>query len=210
MPELVFLGAQVGSRMTASTRAAGNALDHANSGALQLVNFVGIIREQSNRTNAKRFQRLGGKFVVTSVVGEAEAAVGFHGIETGILQFVCLQLVNQSDSAALLRQVQQYTGRLFGDLTQREFQLRAAVAALRGKNVPGKALRMDANQRRFAAIRGSALRSVQLAVLNRDGFFSRFASFDAKNSKSAKAGGQLRLRDHASFARLPGFFMRLH
>jgi hypothetical protein len=69
---------------------------------------------------------------------------------------------------------------------------------------------MDANQRRFAAIRGSALRSVQLAVLNRDGFFSRFASFDAKNSKSAKAGGQLRLRDHASFARLPGFFMRLH
>jgi hypothetical protein len=69
---------------------------------------------------------------------------------------------------------------------------------------------MDANQRRFAAIHGSALRPFQRAMLNRDGFFSRFASFDAENSKSAKAGGQLRLRDHASFAPLPGFFMRLH
>src|SRR5580704_6071472 len=100
MPELILLGAQVGSRVTAGTRAAGNALDHANSGALQLVNLVRIVGEQPNRANAKRLQRLGGKLVVASVVGEAEPAVGFHCIETGILKLVCLQLVNQSDSAA--------------------------------------------------------------------------------------------------------------
>ena len=69
---------------------------------------------------------------------------------------------------------------------------------------------MDAHQRCFAAVRGASRAAVQHAVLNGDGFFPWFASFNAENSEVAEPRGQLRFCDHASFAGVPGFFSSLH
>ncbi len=130
MSEFVFLGAQVRSRMAAGARPAGNAFNDANTRALQLIHFIGIIGEEANGADAERLERFGGELVVAGVIGKTEAAIGFHGVEARILELVCLEFVDQADSAAFLRQIKQYAGRLLGDLAQRKFQLGAAIATL--------------------------------------------------------------------------------
>src|ERR1700693_2836928 len=106
MSEFVFLGAQVGGRMAAGARTAGDSLDDANAGALQLFNFIGIIGKQPDRSNAKRFERFGSEFIVASIVGKTEMTIGLDSIQTGILKFVRFQFINEPNSAAFLRQVQ--------------------------------------------------------------------------------------------------------
>ena len=88
---------------------AGNSLYDANARSLELRHFVGIIRQQADIAQAERLQSLGREFVVARIIRKSEAAICFHGIETSVLQFVGLQLIDQSDSAALLRQVEQYS-----------------------------------------------------------------------------------------------------
>ena len=131
--------------MAAGARTAGDSLDDANAGALQLLNFIGIIGKQPDRSNAKRFERFGSEFIVASIVGKTEMTIGLDSIQTGILKFVRFQFINEPNSAAFLRQVQKHAGRLLGDFAQRKFQLRPAIAALGRKNIAGKALGMDAN-----------------------------------------------------------------
>ena len=130
MAELIFLGAQIRSGMAAGARPAGYAFNDANACALRLLHLIGIIGEQANGADAQRFERFGGKLVIAGIGREAEAAIGLYRVEAGILQFVCLQFIDQPDAAAFLRQVQQYASGFLGDLAQGQFQLCAAIATL--------------------------------------------------------------------------------
>ena len=110
--ELVFFRSQVGAGMLAGARPAGNALDDANAGSLELRHFVGIIREQADIAQAERLQSFGGKFVVARVIRKSQPAIRFHGVEPGVLQFVGFQLIDQANAAPFLRQIQQHAGGL--------------------------------------------------------------------------------------------------
>src|ERR1700683_316799 len=104
MAEFVFFGAQVSSGMFAGAWAARNALDHPNTCAFELRDFVGIVGEQAHVANAEGLQSLGGKFVVARVVGKTEPAIGFDRVQSGVLQLVSSQFVDQANPAAFLRQ----------------------------------------------------------------------------------------------------------
>lgn len=75
----VFLGMRVGRDLTR------NALDDDDSGALESGNFVGIVREQTYRTNAEGLQHLGREGEFSMVGFKSQAFVGFDGIEPDIL-----------------------------------------------------------------------------------------------------------------------------
>src|SRR5271156_3741986 len=158
---------------------AGNSLNHADSGALELLDFVGIIGEQPHLADTQSLQRLRGKIVVARIGSEPELAIRFHRVEPIVLQLVGSQLVDQPDTTALLRQVEHDAGPRFGDLAERKFELRTAVAALRREDIPCQALRMNSNDRRGPVS--------QPSVLDCYGFFALAASLDSGNSEPPEA-----------------------
>src|ERR1700747_795708 len=97
--------------MLVGARAAGDSFRDANARSLELRHFVGVIRKQPDSAQAERLQGFGREFVVTRVVCKSKAPVRFHGVEACVLQLVGLQLIDQSDSAPFLWQVEQTTRR---------------------------------------------------------------------------------------------------
>ena len=95
-------------------------------------------------------QHFAGQLVAAQVGLEAERLVGFHGIGALVLEFVGAQLVQQPDAAPFLVLVDEQAAALLGDALERQFQLRAAVAAQAVEDVSGEALGMDAHQGRAA------------------------------------------------------------
>ena len=135
----------------ARARPARHPLDDANPRALELLDLVWIIRKKPHATNAERLQRFRCEFIIARIVRKTEPLVGLHGIEAAVLQLVSLQLVQQANSAALLRQIEDHARRLLRNLAKRKFKLRPAVASLGREDVSRKTLRMDAHKRRFPA-----------------------------------------------------------
>ena len=70
--------------------------------------------------------------------------------------------------------------------------MRAAIAALRGEDIAGKTLGMDADEGRFAAIK--------LSVNQDDGFFAGIRAFYSLDSKVAEARRQLGASDYTGVA----------
>ena len=147
MPEFLFLCPQVFFRVRAGCDFARNTFDNVNTGSLKGFHLVGIVGEQPHARHAERFQYLTGKQEVAMIGLEAEAFVGFHGVKTGVLQFVGLQFCHQTNAAPFLLLIDQDTGAFIRDHGQGEFKLLAAIAAQRVENVTGKALRVDSNER---------------------------------------------------------------
>jgi hypothetical protein len=191
--------AQIRLRVAADFGAAGNAFDDADPGLFELLHFVGIIREQADFVNAEGFERFGGEFVVAGVVFEAELAVGFHSVEATVLKLVGFDLVNQADAPAFLRKIKEHAGRFFGDLIEREFELGAAIAALRSEDVSREALGVDADQRRFARLVAAGF---DLALEDGHRFLFGATAFHCCDLELAEAGGELGVRDDAGFRRL--------
>ena len=181
MAHLVFLRLEVCGGVLRRAWTARNALGDFHAGGFELPDFVGIVREQADGLHAEGFESVGGKFVVARIVGKAELAIGFDGVEAGILKFIGFELVDEADSAAFLREIENNASFGFGDGFQREFELGAAVAALRGEYVTGETLRMDPDER--------GLRAGEIAVANRDGFFAFVRAFDAVDREAAVACG---------------------
>ena len=72
--------------------------------------------------------------------------VRLDGVEPLLLQLVGLQLAEEADPAALLREVEDHALALRLDPAQRELELLAAVTAERVEDVAGQALGMDADE----------------------------------------------------------------
>jgi len=69
---------------------AGDALDDFDAGALQGFYLFGIVGKQADASYAQGFEHLAGECEVALVGLEAQALVGFDGVETGVLQFISL------------------------------------------------------------------------------------------------------------------------
>lgn len=161
---------------------ARNSLDHANAAALKLLDFVGIIGKQPNRVDIESFQRSSCEIVVAGIRSESEAAVGFDSIESFILKLVGFQLVDQADPAALLRQIEHNSVRSFRDFAKRKLELGATVTSLGSKNIAREALRMNPDQRSFAAFQSTVSNGHRLLLWP--------APFDSDDLEAAKACGQ--------------------
>jgi len=194
--------------MFAGPRAAGNPFNDANARSLELCHFVGIVRQQADLTQSECLEGFGSKRVIARVIRKSEAAIRFHGVEPGILQFVGFELIDQTNSAPFLRKVEQHSRWRGCNFSERKLELCAAIAALGREHVTGEALRMQTHERRLSIARSTRLQS---AVLNRDCFFAFLRPLDAKNSKSAESGRQIRFGDNARFSRsFAGLFFVLH
>jgi hypothetical protein len=79
------------------------------------------------------------------------------------------------------------------DFFQREFQLRAAIAALRSENVTCEALGVNAHERnRFLGFKWTT----NFAANQRYGFVLRSRAAKTVDRKASITGRQFRLRDH--------------
>jgi hypothetical protein len=64
------------------------------------------------------------------------------------LKLVGAQLLHQANAAALLMLIEDYPSPLIRDHPHREMKLIATVASQRVEDIPSRALRMNANDRR--------------------------------------------------------------
>jgi len=102
MPELLFLGSEIFFGVRTGSDFAGNAFNDVNSGAFKGLDLFRIVRQQTHTRDPQRFENLGWEREIAVVVLETEMFVGLNRVESGILQFVGLQLGHQSDATAFL------------------------------------------------------------------------------------------------------------
>jgi hypothetical protein len=163
-------------------RTARDAFGDFHAGGFELLHFVWVVGEKADGAHAEGFESVGSEFVLARIVGKAELAIGFDGVESGVLEFVGFELVDEADAAAFLGKIEDDASFGFGDGFQREFELGAAVAAFGSEDIAGEALRVDADERGFCVR--------EIAVADRDGFFAFLDAFDAVDGEAAVAGGE--------------------
>jgi hypothetical protein len=113
--------------------------------------FLRIRREQPNPPHAKITKYRRGHVVVAGVDWQTQPQIRINGVQSRVLQRVCVQLGVQADTAALMpAQVDDGAAAFARDLLHRSVQLLAAVAPPRSEGVAGKALGVDPNQRDMA------------------------------------------------------------
>lgn len=199
--EFFFFGLQICGGALSYYGLAGNALDYPNSGGLESCYFLRIIREEPDLGDTERSENSGRQFELTMIGFEAKFLVRFHGVESLILQLISLKLSNQTYASALLLFIQQNPRAGFSDHLQRQFELLAAIAAKRVKNVSGQTLRMNAHQRRLRMKithyeSDGGLRPARLGIA--------FATLESENAKVPKFRWKIRFRSLES----PGFSCR--
>src|SRR5262249_24073506 len=116
---------------------------HLDAVARELVDLARVVREQPNRSNREARQHVRRHAVVAFVVAEAERDIRIHRVEPLDLQRVRANLVEQTDAAPPLRQIEEDPGAFFRDAMEAELELIATIAAQRSERVPGQALRME-------------------------------------------------------------------
>src|ERR1700730_16322331 len=116
---LCFLGLQVCARSFGDARLAGNSLDYANAGLLELANFFWIVGEQADFLGAKLLENLRRKIIVACVDSEAQFLIAFDCIHAAILQFVGAELVHQADAAPFLWEIEQDSRGCLADFFER-------------------------------------------------------------------------------------------
>ncbi len=105
-----------------------------------------VVREHADRRQPEVGEDLRPDPVLARVGLEAELEVRLDGVEPLLLELVRAQLVEQADAPALLGEVEQDALALCLDPGERALELLAAVAAPRVEDVPGQALRVDADE----------------------------------------------------------------
>ena len=74
---------------------------------------------------------------------EAESLVGFDGVESLVLKFVCLELGDEPNAATLFLLIKQNSCSGVGDNAQSELELLATVTTQRVEHVSREALRVN-------------------------------------------------------------------
>src|SRR5262245_54455292 len=151
MPELVLLGGEVAGVVFVGRDLNRYALfDVQAIAAFEADDFFRIVGKQADLANAEIDEDLGADSVLAQIRREAEALIGFDGVQPlQLLQLIGAQLGQQADAAAFLAHVQDDTLARLGDLEHRLVQLRAAVAQHAGEDVAGQALAVNANKNRL-------------------------------------------------------------
>ena len=102
------------------------------------MDLLWVVGQDADRTEAQVNEDLGANAVVAKIGRETELEVGVDGVVALLLKLVGLQLVEQPDPPALLREVEQNPLPLLFDHSERCGQLVAAVASHRLKQIAGE------------------------------------------------------------------------
>src|ERR1051326_3755930 len=121
-----------------------NALDDLEAEALDGDVLRGIVRHQANLADAQVAEDLRAGAVVADVGCEAELRIRLDRVVTLVLQFVRFELVDQTDAASFLQEIEHDALSFLRDPLERPLELIAAVAAVRMKHVAGEARRVAA------------------------------------------------------------------
>src|SRR4029077_6215098 len=111
-----------------------------DTGRFKRGEFEGVIRHQPNTGNSDMVQRFGTQVVIPVVRLEAQMMVRLHSIVSGVLQFVGEKLIHESDSAPLLKLVDQDAGSTLGNRLKGIVKLVTAIATSGNKHIAGQAL----------------------------------------------------------------------
>ena len=68
-----------------------------NSESAELIDLIGIIRQQTESFTAEIAQYLSADIILPHITGKSQSKIGFKGIHSLILQLVGIQLVYQTD-----------------------------------------------------------------------------------------------------------------
>ena len=123
-----------------------HALDDLEAEAFDGNVFGGIVRHQPDFADAEVAKDLGAGAVVANVGCKPELGIRFDRVVSLLLQLVGLEFVEKSDASAFLQQIEDDAFFLFRDQFQRAFELIAAIAPVRLKNVAGETRRVHAHE----------------------------------------------------------------
>src|SRR5712671_59451 len=165
--ELLLLRAQVGERLRRGQRLAGNARGDLDAGVGQRADLARVVRQQANAPDAERLHDRSGQAEIPKLGHESQREIGAHRIQSAVLQLVGAQLRHETDAAAFAIVVDDEPAVFRRDEAHREVELRGAVAAQRAEHLAGRALRLQAHERRAAA---------ELAVNERERAFNAAGS----------------------------------
>ncbi len=131
-------------------------LDDVQPVAVQAHPLGRVVGQQPHRPDTQVDQNLRADAVVAGVGRQAEFQVRVDGVVAGVLQLIGLQLVHQTDAAALVpAHVEHHAAAFAGHHRHRGVQLRTAVAAPGAEHVTGQAFRVHPDQH-VVAVTGRA------------------------------------------------------
>src|SRR4051812_10469548 len=151
MSELVLFGEEILLSIARGRDFDTNALYYFNTCLLKCGNLSRVIGHEPETRHSQVAQDLDAECVVSQVRFESQVVIRLYRVHASVLKLIGPQLVDQSNAAAFLQLINQYSVAFLRDRLQGEFQLLATITAARLENVSGQALRMDTNQGRIAA-----------------------------------------------------------
>ena len=150
MAHLLLFGQQIEFILLLQLHLDRHTLDDLEIKCSKAVDLLRVVGHQTQFMYAQVLQDLGTNGIVTHIRRESQHNVGFDGIVTFILQGIGSDLVDQSNAAAFLSEVKQYTAAFLFNHAQSGLKLFAAVAFIRSESITGQAFRMNTAENRFA------------------------------------------------------------
>src|SRR5260221_3241627 len=147
-----------------------------------------VVGEQTDLLHPELDQDLRADAVVALVGLEAERLVGLDRVLALVLELIGHQLVDETDAAPLLSQVQQDAPAGLADHLERLVQLVAAVAARGREDVAGQALRVHAHE-------SGLVPDAQVAHHEGDVMLAVDAALEGVDAEGTVAGGEIGLDD---------------
>ena len=165
---------------------AGHPLDD-DSSAFEGRYLVRIIGHQTDGLNPEVAADCGGEPVIAGVYFEAQSLVCFDGIGTFVLQLIGAEFVDDANAPPFFHFVDNEAAANFANRLEGHFQLLPAIATQAVEDIAGKALGVDAQERR----RGF----VELTQGHRYGLFPLLthAPLKSVDAEVAKLGWEIRI-----------------
>ena len=135
-----FLGGEVAFIMRVGFNHQRHALRNTDPGILNLADLVGVIGEQADRLIAELAQHFSGRHEKAVIGFKPELMVGINRIQPAILKGVGLELIDQPDITAFLRQIDQDTAIPLRHLPDCLPQLGSAIAFQAAEDITRDAL----------------------------------------------------------------------
>ena len=107
MSQLVLFGLEVSAVLVGYIGDNLYLIDYLQSEAFETDALLGVVGEKLHLVDAKIEKYLGSDAVLSGIGGEAERDVGLYRVHALVLEVVCLELVVDADSPALLPHVEE-------------------------------------------------------------------------------------------------------
>src|SRR3954449_5578037 len=146
------LGCHVTAVVRVDRRLKRHPADNFDASLCETIELGGIVGEQGYSCATQHSQHARGDAVIAFIIVKSERGIGIEGVETIILQLICPHLVCETNSAALLRQIENDAASELLEACKSKPKLVAAVAAPRSEHVACQAGGMQPYRNRIGEI----------------------------------------------------------